>query len=53
MRFACLAVLRIFGWLAVLSRSDRAKHAEILILRHQVAVLTPRRLAGHPGHPAR
>ena len=39
MRFAYLAVLRFFGWLALLARSDRAKDAEILILRHQVAVL--------------
>ena len=39
MRFACLAVLHVFGWLALLARSDRAKDAEILILRHQVAVL--------------
>ncbi|HWG62628.1 MAG TPA: hypothetical protein VG253_13030 [Streptosporangiaceae bacterium] len=39
MRFAYLAVLRVFGWLAMLARSDRAKDAEILILRHQVAVL--------------
>jgi putative transposase len=39
MRFAYLAVLRVFGWLALLARSDRAKDTEILILRHQVAVL--------------
>ena len=39
MRFAYLAVLRMFGWLALLARSDRTKAAEILILRHQVAVL--------------
>jgi putative transposase len=39
MRFAYLAVLRMFGWLALLARSDRAKDAEILILRHQVAML--------------
>ena len=39
LRFAYLAVLRVFGWLALLARSDRAKGAEILILRHQVAVL--------------
>jgi putative transposase len=39
MRFAYLAVLCVFGWLALLSRSDRAKDTEILILRHQVAVL--------------
>ncbi len=39
LRLAYLAVLRKFGWLALLARSDRAKDAEILILRHQVAVL--------------
>ena len=39
MRFSYLVVLRVFGWLALLARSDRAKDAEILILRHQVAVL--------------
>jgi hypothetical protein len=38
-RFAYLSMLRVFGWLAFLARSDRAKDAEILILRHQVAVL--------------
>jgi putative transposase len=32
-------MLRVFGWLALLARSDRAKDAEILMLRHQVAVL--------------
>jgi hypothetical protein len=39
LRLAYLAILRVFGWLARLARSDRAKDAEILILRHQVAVL--------------
>jgi putative transposase len=39
MRFAYLVLLRVFGWLALLARSDRAKDAEILILWHQVAVL--------------
>jgi len=39
LRFAYLAVLRMFSWLALLARSDRAKDAEILLLRHQVAVL--------------
>jgi hypothetical protein len=37
LRLAYLAVLRVFGWPAL--RADRAKDAEILILRHQVAVL--------------
>jgi putative transposase len=36
LRFAYLTVIRIFGWLALLARSDRAKDAEILMLRHQV-----------------
>jgi hypothetical protein len=31
-------VLHVFGWLALLARSDRGKDAEILIVRHQVAV---------------
>ena len=39
LRFAYLVLLRVFGWLALLARSDRAKDAEILILRHQVAIL--------------
>ena len=39
LRFAYLAVLRVFGWLALLARSDRAKDAEVFVLRHQVAVL--------------
>ena len=46
LRFGYLAVLRVFGWLALLARSDRAKDAEILLLRHQVAVL--QRQAGTP-----
>ena len=39
LRFAYFTALRMFGWLSLLARSDRAKDAEILILRHQVAVL--------------
>jgi putative transposase len=49
LRFGYLAVLRIFGWLALLARSDRAKDAEILLLRHQVAAL--HRQAGTPKLP--
>jgi putative transposase len=47
LRFAYLAVLRVFGWLALIARSVRAKDAEILILRHQVAVL--QRQVKNPG----
>ena len=32
-------MLRVFGWLTLLARSDRAKGAGALILRHQVAML--------------
>jgi putative transposase len=39
LRLGYLAVLRVFGWLALLARSDHGKDAEILLLRHQVAVL--------------
>ena len=39
-------MLRVFGWLALLARSDCAKDAGILLLRRQVAVL--QRNAGTP-----
>ena len=34
-----LLVARVFGWLMLCSRSEAAKDAEILVLRHQLAVL--------------
>jgi hypothetical protein len=49
LRFTYLTVLRMFGWLALFARSDRAKNAQILILRHQIAVLQ-RRPPGAPIH---
>ena len=39
LRLGYLAMLRVFGWLALLARSGRAKDAEILLLRRHVAVL--------------
>jgi putative transposase len=38
-RLAYLLMIRSFGWLALLARSGTSKDVEILLLRHEVAVL--------------
>lgn len=45
-RLAYLLMTRLFAWLALLARSDTSKDVEILILRHEVAVLR-RRVTRH------
>jgi putative transposase len=39
LRLVYLMLVRVLSWLALLARSDTAKDAEILTLRHEVAVL--------------
>ena len=38
-RLAYLMLARVLSWLALLARADAAKDVEILMLRHEVAVL--------------
>jgi hypothetical protein len=53
-----LIALRVFGWIALLARSQASKDMEILALRHQPAVASPPgrhspAIVGGPGDPFR
>jgi len=38
-RLLCLVFVRLCGWLVVLGRLSASKNAELLVLRHEIAVL--------------
>jgi putative transposase len=39
-------MIRVFGWLVLLGRSQASKNAEIMMLRHAVAVVVFRPCSG-------
>jgi putative transposase len=58
LRLLYMIALRVFGWIALLARSQTAKDVEILVLRHQLTVpASPGRhsaaIVGGPGDPFR
>jgi hypothetical protein len=51
-RLIYLLMIRVLGRLALLARSDAAKDAEILVLRHEIAVLRRQVVRPRPDQPS-
>jgi hypothetical protein len=47
-RLLYLIFIRLLGWLTLLSRAPSSRNVEILILRHEVAVVGARNCAHSP-----